>query len=132
MTFTTIRKRRDFVVATETAKKFIVNSLILQRVKRSDDHPVGTELVRIGFTVTKKMGNAVTRNRIKRRLREAARPLLPKLGQPGFDYVLIPRHSALTCDFSQLSRDMEFAFSQIIHHKGHEFTRSASPRKKKT
>ena len=74
--------------------------------------------MRVGFTVTKKMGNAVMRNRIKRRLREAVRVVLPKHGVAGHDYVLISRNKALTCDFLELTRDMEFAFSRIIHHKG--------------
>lgn len=118
MALQTIKNRRDFLSANTSGKKFITNSLILQMVKRTPDHPVGEIDVRIGFTVTKKMGNAVARNRIKRRLREAARVVLPKHGAPGCDYVVISRHKALTCDFLELTRDMEFAFSRIIHHKG--------------
>lgn len=116
--WTTIKKRSDFLVATSSGKKFITNSFILQMVKRAENHPVPACGARIGFTVTKKMGGAVARNRIKRRLREAARPVFAKLGQAGHDYVVISRHKALTCDFSELTRDMEFAFTRIIHHKG--------------
>ena len=116
--WTTIKKRSDFLVATSVGKKFITNSFILQMVKRTENHPVSANEVRIGFTVTKKMGGAVVRNRIKRRLREAARPVFAKHGQAGHDYVVISRHKALNCDFSELIRDMEFAFIKIIHHKG--------------
>lgn len=117
MACVTIKKRRDFLLAAASGKKFITNSIILQMLKRAEPHPVSRELVRVGYTVTKKMGGAVTRNRIKRRLREAARSAATKYGQTGHDYVIISRHKALTCNFSDLQRDMEFAFSRIIHHK---------------
>ncbi len=113
----TIKNRRDFVAATNNGKRFAVGSFALQMRKRPPDHPVETSLARIGFTVTKKMGNAVKRNRIKRRLREAARlEALPHM-LPGHDYVIVARQKALDCDFSELKRDMAFAFSKIITHK---------------
>ena len=59
----------------------------------------------IGFTATKKIGNAVTRNRAKRRLREAARALLPELGLSGYDYVLIARNSTTARDWTDLLDD---------------------------
>lgn len=114
----TIKKRRDFLSATASGKKFITNSFILQMIKRPEKHPCPSGEVRIGYTVTKKMGGAVVRNRIKRRLREAAKSAITKNGQPGHDYVVISRHKALNCDFLELQRDMEFAFTKIIHHKG--------------
>ena len=59
----------------------------------------------MGFTATKKIGNAVIRNRAKRRLREAARTLLPKHGLPGHDYVLIARGSTTARDWTDLLDD---------------------------
>lgn len=118
MAWVTIKKRKDFLRATDSGKKFITSSFILQMVERSVGHPISVGEVRIGFTVTKRMGGAVIRNRIKRRLREAARKPLAKHGRIGHDYVVISRLKALTCDFSELERDMEFAFTRIIHHKG--------------
>ena len=59
----------------------------------------------MGFTATKKIGNAVIRNRAKRRLREAARALLPEYGLPGHDYVLIARGSTTARDWSDLLDD---------------------------
>ena len=117
MAYVTIRNRRDFLLASASGKKFITNSIILQMIKREENHPVSPESIRVGFTVTKKMGGAVVRNRIKRRLQEAAGLIMAKYGQTGHDYVIISRHKALTCNFSDLQRDMEFAFTRIIHHK---------------
>ena len=107
----TITHRRDFLVAAG-AKKFVTHSLILQMAKRNSDHPAGPQ-ARTGFTVTKRMGNAVIRNRIKRRLRAAAREIAPKWALVGHDYVIISRIKVLQCPFSELLRDMEFAFSRI-------------------
>src|SRR5688572_29857434 len=101
----TIRARRDFLAAAR-GKKWIAPSLILQMTTRPVDHPV-TGGARIGYTVTRKMGNAVARNRIKRRLREAVRKVMPRYAEAGCDYVVISREAALTCDFSALLRDME-------------------------
>lgn len=98
--------------ATNQGKRFICGSFILQMVRRPEDHPAPPE-ARFGFTVTKKMGNAVKRNRIKRRLREALREAGMKHALPGHDYVVISRLKALDCPFPDLLRDMEFAFSRI-------------------
>lgn len=110
---TTIKNRRDFLSAGTHGRKFVVGTFILLAHRRAEDHPEPAQHWRIGFTTTKKLGGAVVRNRIRRRLREAARQALPPLVRPGFDYVLIARSKALACDFSELTRDMAFAFSKI-------------------
>jgi len=117
LSFQTIKKRSDFLSATSRGKKFITGSFILQMLPRNETHPAGQQDVRFGFTVTKKMGNAVIRNRIKRRLREAVRKATTKHALAGHDYVLISRHKALDCPFTDLTRDMEFAFSRIVSMK---------------
>jgi ribonuclease P protein component len=66
---------------------------------------------RFGFTVTKKLGGAVVRNRIRRRLREAVR--LTGDGEPGTDYVLIGRHAALTLQFERLVADLRSGFKEL-------------------
>ncbi len=105
-----IKNRRDFLAAN-AGKKTVTPALVLQMKKRPADHPV-EGVTRIGFTVTKKMGNAIARNRIKRRLREAVRkadlPLLPQC-----DYVIISRQKALDCPFADLLSELQFAFSKI-------------------
>ena len=73
----------------------------------------GSTVIGAGFTATKKVGNAVTRNRAKRRLREAARHLLPLHGQAGTDYVFIARMDTATIGWQRLLDDME---SALISH----------------
>jgi ribonuclease P protein component len=69
---------------------------------------------RFGFTVTKRVGNAVIRNRVKRRLREATRKLAPRFALTGFDYVLIGRITTVDRKFSDIMRDLEDAF-KVVH-----------------
>lgn len=108
----TIKDRKDFLAAAH-GKKWVTGILILQMNKRPAGHTVGEHDARIGFTVSKKVGGAVVRNRARRRLREAARQVAPSFIQSGYDYVVISRQGAATCEFSVLLRDMEFAFSRI-------------------
>jgi ribonuclease P protein component len=68
---------------------------------------------RIGFTVTKKLGNAVVRNRIRRRLREAVRAGLTAGAQPNHDYVVVARPPAIDRPFQDLVRDVEAAFRRL-------------------
>lgn len=84
---------------------------ILQMRKRPDGDAQG---VRVGYTCSKKVGNAVARNRAKRRLREAARLVLARQGRDGMDYVLIGRrdHTA-TLPFEQLQADLETALHKL-------------------
>ena len=72
--------------------------------RRTDEAATG---IRVGFTCTKKVGNAVARNRAKRRLREAARMVLPEHGRDGWDYVLIGRAEATAArPFEDLKHDL--------------------------
>jgi ribonuclease P protein component len=81
----TLTQRADFLRAAR-GRRQVTAGFVLQGWQRGDDAPP-----RVGFTCSKKVGNAVARNRAKRRLREIARLELPQHGAPGWDYVLIGR-----------------------------------------
>ena len=81
---------------------------VLQVRDRADDD----SSVRIGFTVTKKIGNAVVRNRMKRRFRSLARDLLPTLGINGADHVLIGRSGGIERDFATLRDELTKALTK--------------------
>jgi ribonuclease P protein component len=76
---------------------------------RGDDSP----MMRIGYTVTKKIGNAVVRNRMKRRLRALAAELLPVGGVPGADHVLIGRAGGVERDFALLRTELSKALRKL-------------------
>ena len=82
---------------------------MIQARDRGDGQP----LVRVGFTATRKIGGAVVRNRAKRRLREAARRLLPEHARPGFDYVLIARGGTAERPWARLLDDVKSALISL-------------------
>lgn len=109
-----IRHRRDFLAAAK-ALSCAMPGMIVQMRARTDDLPP-----RVGFTVTKKLGNAVVRNRIKRRLREAARLTLKPIAKAGHDYVLIGRSSTMERSFEDLQKDIVTALKRL--HKDPHLT----------
>lgn len=110
-----LTRRRDFLAAAR-ARKWAQPGLVLQARRRKTDETSDID-VRVGFTVTKKVGKAHDRNRAKRRLREIAREVLPVQARPGYDYVLIGRGDTLTRPFLKLRDDLCFALEKVHEEK---------------
>ena len=102
-----LKQRADFLAAATGAKGHTAG-FVLQMRQRDDESPA-----RVGFTVSKKVGNAVARNRVRRRLREIVRRAPEKSLKIGCDYVLIGRQSAIGLPFDQLVRDLSGALDRI-------------------
>lgn len=109
----TLRLRRDFLAAARAAKQGTPGFMVQARNRRDDD-----PAIRLGITCSKKIGNAVARNRAKRRLRALAAELLPDLGKPGFDYVLVGRPQAtISRAFDALREDLSSALDKLHSRK---------------
>ena len=88
---------------------------VLQRRDRDDDRPA-----RVGYTVTKRVGNAVERNRVRRRLREVVRLAAAPPVRVGSDYVLVGRRAALHLPFGQLIEDLSGALDRVHGSRGRD------------
>ncbi len=107
---TTLRKRAEFL-ATRKGARWACPLFVLEAIKRPDASAEQT--ARFGFTVSKKVGGAVERNRIKRRLRAAVSQLQAQWARPDFDYVLIARRPALDTPFQTITRDLATAIQRV-------------------
>ncbi len=103
-----IRKRADFLACNKGRRQPMPGFVLLVR-DRGDGDPA----MRLGITVTKKIGGAVVRNRMKRRFRALARSILPHSGVVGADHVLIGRSDGIERDFSALARELEKALGRV-------------------
>ncbi len=101
-------KRADFLRLAK-GRKQATPGLVLQMAAAPD---AGKEM-RVGFTATRKLGNAVVRNRVKRRLRDVARSVLPLYAKLGCDYVLIARDATFTRPFAALIEDLKLALRKV-------------------
>ena len=102
-----LRQRADFLAAA-TGPRAPVSGFVLQALNRREDGPV-----RVGFTVSKKVGNSPERNRVRRRLREVVRLGPHAEMRPGHDYVLIGRRAALNLPFDRLIEDFGRALGRV-------------------
>lgn len=103
-----LTKRRDFLAANK-GKRAPTPGFVLLVHDRADGDPA----MRVGFTVTKKIGNAVVRNRMKRRLRALSRELLPAAGVRGADHVLIGREGGIERDYGLLRAELTKALARV-------------------
>jgi len=102
-----LKKRADFLACAKAAS--CARGAVVVQARPRDE----AALVRAGFTATKRVGGSVVRNRAKRRMREAARLLLPQLARPGFDYVFIARGGVTTRPWERLLDDVKSALIRL-------------------
>ncbi|MBW8785641.1 MAG: ribonuclease P protein component [Novosphingobium sp.] len=106
-----LTRRADFLAANAGTRVARPGFVLLTR-------PNDGELIRYGITVTKRIGNAVVRNRMKRRFRALLRELLPSHGLPGSDHVLIGREGGIERDFALLRQELVAALGRASAGKG--------------
>lgn len=104
-----LKRRSDFLRVAGARRKWATPGLVLQARRRegADGHP------RVGFTASRKVGGAVSRNRARRRLRVIAAALIPAHAKDGFDFVLIARGTTVTRPFAALLEDLETALKRV-------------------
>ena len=110
MKIKTLKKRKDFVLSNKFGQKFFNKNFILQKFSPTDQNNLD---LMFGFTATKKIGNAVKRNRAKRRIRHAIKELLPKYGKNGYDYVVVATIKTNKVSWKTVLNDLEKAFREI-------------------
>lgn len=113
----TLRTRAEFLAVRGGARASCPAFVIETRPRAEKPGAVSISGPRFGFTITKKIGNAVTRNRIRRRLKAAIEPLSTACAATANDYVVIARRPAFDIPFATLQKDLERAF-QRVHHAG--------------
>jgi ribonuclease P protein component len=108
VTMERLKRRTDFRAITEAGVRAPAKAFVLQALRREE---MGA--VRVGFTVSRQVGNAVERNRVRRRLREMVRLKPKEAFTPGYDYVLIGRRTALTCPFGDMTKELDGALRRV-------------------
>lgn len=104
----TFKKRKDFLRVAR-GHYVATHNMVLQATPSLSE----TDDIMVGYTATKKIGNAVIRNKSKRRLRAVVASVLRKYALAHIDYVFIARHSTAECDFQDLQRDTVYALKKI-------------------
>ncbi len=115
-----LKTRADFLRVAGRGRKWAMPGMVVQAAIRKDDaREAGGEAAapRLGLTASKRVGNAVQRNRAKRRLRALANEVLPRCGRPEMDYVLIGRTETIGRDYDALRRDLLTALERVNRPK---------------
>jgi ribonuclease P protein component len=102
-----LRRRADYLRVQAAERRIALPGLLLQAA------PGETGCCRVGFTASRKVGNAVTRNRARRRLKALAGEILPRHAISGHDYVLVARRDTPLRDYAALRRDLEAALKKL-------------------
>lgn len=105
-------KRSDFLRIAGLKRRWAAPGLVLQCAPCPDEAKVPDDEIRVGFTATRKVGGAVTRNRSRRRLRAAVRQVIPILARADLDYVVIVRAATAQRSFDKLVSDLEIALKK--------------------
>ena len=116
-----LKTRREFLRVAAARHRWVTPGVILQAFRRPAEiaaapgagAAIEEPEVRIGFTVSRKVGQAVERNRARRRLRAAAAEVMGEAGKPGHDYVLVGRRETLTRPYDQLLADLRVAVGRV-------------------
>jgi len=108
-----LRKRWQFQAVYQLGEKAVLGHVIV--FSREQDSLL--KCSRFGVTVTKKVGNAVVRNRVKRRFREVFYKLQPRL-VPGYDFVFVARHNIVDVDFLEIYEEIKTAFKRLSKFSG--------------
>ena len=111
--FDTLKNRSDFLRVAGMRQKWVTPAMIIQVLSNRNND---SEEVRVGYTASKKVGNAVQRNFAKRRMREVAKKVFPNKAKEGHYYVLIARREISEYSFNELIRDLKWALKRL--HEG--------------
>ncbi len=109
-----LRKRQDFI-GMRTGRRQHSTSFVLQMREHRDNNVAGNG-ARVGYTVTKKVGNAVERNRIRRRMRAVVARAMPTRARQAHDYVLICKRAALSANFDTMVAELGTSLNRVHHN----------------
>ena len=113
-----LKRRPEFLAVAAARRRWVAPGLVLQARRRDAVAPADPCEIRYGITASRKVGNAVARNRAKRRLRAAAAEVLPASGAPGYDVVLIARAATLDRPFADLKADLAKGLAKLTAPRG--------------
>ncbi|TVR98369.1 MAG: ribonuclease P protein component [Rhodospirillales bacterium] len=111
-----LKRRSDYLGVAKAGRRFAAPGVVVQVRRRGGDGDSGG--IRYGITASRKVGKAVVRNRVRRRLRAAAEAVLPRLAADGYDYVLIGRAATVDRPFGALLNDLELALQRLRAWRG--------------